>query len=73
MEVTIKINSVKELNKIRKIFEGKRINVTFEQEKPKRRIKKINRITEEVLKKTDAGKELIVCKNVDDFFNKIGI
>ena len=73
MEVTIKINSVKELDKIRKIFEGKRINVTLAQVKPKRKTKKINKITEAVFKKTDNGKDLIYCKDVKDFFNKLGI
>lgn len=73
MEVTIKINSVKELDKIRKIFEGKKINVTLSHIKPKRKAKKINKITEAVFKKTDTGKELIYCKDVKDFFNKLGI
>lgn len=73
MEVTIKIKDISELNKIRKIFEGKRINVTFDNKKPRKKTRKVNKITEAVFKKTDKGEDLVVCKDVNDFFRKLGI
>ena len=36
-------------------------------------IKIPNKLTEKTFKDTDAGKNIIKCKNVDDMFNKLGI
>ncbi|MEW5806580.1 MAG: type II toxin-antitoxin system RelB/DinJ family antitoxin [Acidobacteriota bacterium] len=32
-----------------------------------------NKITQRTFEDTDAGKSLVVCKNADDMFNKLGI
>lgn len=72
MEITIKISSVRELNKIKKLLEGEKINVVVGNGRKKKQ-KRVNKLTEEVFKKTDRGEDLIICKNVDDFFKKLGI
>lgn len=73
MEVTIKINSIRELNRIRKIFEDEKIQIVVDKHRKRQTISKVNKITDRVFKKTDKGEELVVCKNVDDFFKKLGI
>lgn len=75
MEVTIKINSARDLNRIKKIFERRDINVIYEKSKGRQRKKpsKANKITQEVFRKTDKGEELVKCKDVNDFFKKLGV
>lgn len=73
MEITIKIKNVRELNRIKKILEGEKINVLVGKRRKRLKPSVPNKITEEVFKKTNKGKELVFCKNVDDFFKKIGI
>ncbi|MBF0554902.1 MAG: type II toxin-antitoxin system RelB/DinJ family antitoxin [Nitrospirae bacterium] len=37
------------------------------------RVKIPNKVTLQTFKNTDAGKDLVKCKDADDFFNKLGI
>ncbi len=73
MEITIKVNSFRELSRLKKILSGEKINISVG--KKRKRVTRQNPtvLTKEVFKKTDNGKDLIVCKNVDDFFKKLGI
>ncbi len=73
MEITIRINNIRELNRIKKLLEGERINITIGKKRKTRRLRKLSKITEETFKKTDKGEDLVVCKNVDDFFQKLGL
>jgi len=77
MEITIKLKSPKELEKIRRILKGERIKILIgRNRKRKQRVKKIDVLNEETrktLEQTDKGEELIRCKSVEDFFKKLGI
>jgi hypothetical protein len=76
MEITIKINNKRELNRIREVLRGEKILVLDSSKRKinsKRSFKKPNKETLEVFEKTDKGIGLIRCKSVDDFFKKLGI
>jgi hypothetical protein len=49
------------------------MEVTIDNKNPQLISKKVNKITEEVFKKTDKGVDLVVCQDVNDFFRKLGI
>lgn len=73
MEITIKLKNESELKRIRRILKGEKINVLVNGDKKVNRPKLPNKKTIETFKKTDKGEELIVCKDVNDFFKKLGI
>lgn len=73
MEITIKLKNENELKRIKKILKGEKINVIVNGNKKKTRVKLPNKETLEVFKKTDRGEELVVCKDVDDFFKRLRI
>ncbi len=72
MEIPIKIKNESELNRIRKILKGEKITVINSQRKRKK-IERPNKETLDVFAKTDKGISLVKCKDVDDFFKKLGI
>jgi hypothetical protein len=77
MEITIKLKTPKELEKIRRILKGEKIKVmVVGEKKTKRRVEKLkvpNEETRKTLEKTDKGEELIRCSSVEDFFKKLRI
>lgn len=77
MEITIKLKTPKELEKIRKILKGEKIKVmVVDDKKTKREARKLYVPNEETIKtfeKTDIGEELIRCSSIEDFFKKLGI
>jgi RNase H-fold protein (predicted Holliday junction resolvase) len=77
MEITIKLKTPKELEKIRRILKGEKIKVlVVGDKKTKRKAEKPNVPNEETsktLEKTDKGEELIKCSSIEDFFKKLGI
>ena len=46
------------------------VNVVEDNDKP---VKKLKRVVSNVLKKSEQGKDLIICKDADDMFKKLGI
>ena len=71
MEITIKIKNDAELKRIKRILKGEKINVLVNGNNRKTKIP--NAVTLETFRKTDKGEELIVCKDVNDLFKKLGI
>ncbi len=77
MEITIKLKSPKELEKIRRILKGEKIKVMVgDGKKSKQRIKRVkvpNEETRRTFEMTDKGEGLIKCSSVEDFFKKLDI
>lgn len=77
MEITIKLKTPKELEKIKRILKGEKIKVlVVGGKKTKRKAEKQNvpnEETQKTLEMTDKGKELIKCSSIEDFFKKLGI
>jgi len=73
MEITIKISNIRELNRLKKLLKEEKINILVKKRRKNGKVKKVNRVTEETFRKTDRGEELVVCRNVDDLFKKLGI
>lgn len=71
MEITIKIKNESELKRIKRILKGEKLNILVNENN--RRSKIPNKETLETFRKTDKGQDLIVCKDVNDFFKKLGI
>ena len=71
MEITIKLKNESELKRIKKILKGEKINILINGKREKISIP--NKETLETFRKTDKGKDLVVCKDVNDFFKKLGI
>lgn len=73
MEITIKLKNENELKRIKKILQGEKLNIVINGNRKKIKIKSPNKETLEVFRKTDKGKELVICKDVDDFFKRLRI
>jgi len=73
MEITIKIKNESELIRIKKILKGEKINILVNGSKKPTNNSLPNRKTLNTFLKTDKGEDLIVCKDVNDFFKKLGI
>ncbi|MDQ3021157.1 MAG: addiction module antitoxin [Bacteroidota bacterium] len=73
MEITIKLKNESELKRIKRILKGEKINVLINGNRKLNNTRVPNKKTLETFRKTDKGEDLVVCKDVNDFFKKLGI